>query len=123
MPLAFLRFAAVDPVFAADDDTLQREQRIDAYRKQEAEEARLDLVTVMSTVEGRRFVDMLRRDTGVLGQSYVKGDSRQTDFNEGRRSVGLELVHRLLHPDLIGLLAKMEHEHRDRIAERNRFVG
>lgn len=105
-----------------DEAALQREKRLEAYRRQEAEESRLDLITVMSTVEGRRFIDMLRRDTGVLAQSYVKDSARQTDFLEGRRSVGLELVHRLLHPDLLALLAKMEHEHRDRISERNRYI-
>lgn len=106
----------------AELDQAERMQRLAAYQEQEKEEARLDLVHVMSTVEGRRFIDMLRRDTGVQRLSYAQGDPGQTSFNEGRRSVGLELVQRLLHPDLLAFYASLEHEHRDRISERNRVV-
>jgi hypothetical protein len=50
-----------------------------------------DLLTVLSTVEGRRFYWNLMGDCGVFMVSYVK-DSDKTVFNEGMRSIGNMLL-------------------------------
>lgn len=100
----------------------ERDDRIAKFLSAEREAAIADLAWVMSTIQGRRFVDMLRRDTGIRAQSF-RPDSHETAFNEGRRSVGLELEARLIAPDLAHLFDQMEKEHRDRIRDRNDFIG
>jgi hypothetical protein len=50
-----------------------------------------DLLTVLSTPEGRRFVWGLVAQCGCFVQSF-NGDALATAFNEGRRSVGLSLL-------------------------------
>jgi hypothetical protein len=53
---------------------------------------REDLRAVMGTATGRRFIwRLLNSDTGINALSYT-GDPSSTDFNEGRRSVGLNLL-------------------------------
>lgn len=59
-----------------------------------AQQYRNDLVSVMNTPEGRRFVWQLIGNAGVFQQSFV-ADATATAFNEGRRSVGLALLARL----------------------------
>lgn len=53
-----------------------------------------DLTTIMATPSGRRFMWNLVEACGVLDASFA-GDERMTAYNEGRRSVGIELVQRL----------------------------
>lgn len=103
-------------------DTLEREERVSTYLAEEREAAHLDLRFVMGSIEGRRFIDMLRRDTGVRALSFGP-DDRATSFNEGRRSVGIDLEARLEHPDLIDLVDRMEKERRDRIRNRAHFIA
>ena len=98
----------------------ERDERLAEYQRLEQETSRHDLATVLSTIEGRRFVDMLRRDTGIRAMSYVPGASeRDVFFSEGRRSIGIDLEARLLHPDLLAKFEQLEKEHRDRIRARN----
>lgn len=100
----------------------ERDDRVATFQAAEREAAKADLAWVLSTIQGRRFVDMLRRDTGIRAQSF-RPDPHETAFNEGRRSVGLELEARLIAPDLAHLFDQMEKEHRDRIRARNDFIG
>ncbi len=99
-----------------------RDARVATFLSAEREAAKADLAWVMSTIQGRRFVDSIRRDTGIRAQSF-RHDTHETAFNEGRRSVGLELEARLIAPDLAHLFDQMEKEHRDRIRARNDFIG
>jgi len=101
----------------------ERDERLAEYQRLEQETARHDLAMVLSTIEGRRFIDMLRRDTGIRALSFIPGDARASDFNEGRRSVGIELEARLLHPDLLAKFEQLEKEHRDRIRARNEHLA
>jgi hypothetical protein len=67
-----------------------------------ADRVRSDLVAVLSTPEGRRFVwDLLDEKAGTFGPSFV-GEPHSTSYNEGRRSVGLGLLVRCQQhaPDL-----------------------
>jgi len=54
-------------------------------------QAAADLKSVMSTEAGRRFVWGLIEDAGAFAPSFT-GTAATTDFNEGRRSVGLGLM-------------------------------
>lgn len=57
-------------------------------------QAELDMRSVMASPEGRRLVWRLIDETAqTLGGSFVQ-DSHVTAFNEGRRSVGIELMRR-----------------------------
>jgi hypothetical protein len=60
-----------------------------------------DLLAVMGTAEGRRFLWGLIGRAGVFEQSF-SSDALSTAFNEGKRSVGLALLSRLITetPDL-----------------------
>jgi hypothetical protein len=74
---------------AADPKQVKRakqKERLAAKREQD------DLVTVLSTVQGRRYLWGLLADCGVFRLSYVPGASHQTEFNEGRRSIGLKTM-------------------------------
>lgn len=62
-------------------------------RKDVERELRNDISDIVSTDSGRRFVWWLLSITGVYLPSYT-GNS-DTYFNEGRRAVGLEVMHRL----------------------------
>lgn len=50
------------------------------------------LAAVMSTEDGRAFVWKVLSDAGIYHSTYVP-DSDASQFNEGRRSVGLGLFH------------------------------
>lgn len=50
---------------------------------------------LFASPDGRVVLVELLGITGVLATSHVRGDSHDTAFNEGRRSVGLELMARL----------------------------
>jgi len=55
--------------------------------------------SVLATREGRRFVwHVLGRICRIHTQSYV-ADSDRTAFNDGRRSVGLELIRQVNEAD------------------------
>lgn len=75
----------------------------DAALKQRKEleiELKNDIRTIVSTQAGQRFIWWLLSITGPHLPSYT-GNS-DTYFNEGRRSVGLEVEHRLVKaaPDI-----------------------
>jgi len=67
-----------------------------------------DLKTVMATVPGRRFVWGLLTKASVFHASFHAENARVTDFNEGRRSFGLELMAEIhaLDPGLYIQMAK-----------------
>lgn len=109
-------------------DNLEREQRMAEYLAEEREAAVSDLLHIMRTIEGRRWIDMLRRDTGVCAQSYRTdpqgcSDAGATFWADGRRSVGIDLDARLLHPEIAPYFDLMQKEHRERIRNRNAFLA
>lgn len=65
-------------------------KRIEAEALAKAQ-AEADIVAVMSTPAGRRFVWRLVNAAGILGRSMSETD-RETAFNEGRRSFGLTVL-------------------------------
>ncbi len=69
--------------------------------KAAAQQADDDLHAVMKTPNGRRFVWRLMTQAGVLAASYA-ADPTATAFNEGRRSIGLNLMREIQRvcPDL-----------------------
>lgn len=79
-----------------------------------------DLLGVMSSPEGRRFVWRLIGSAGVYQQSFA-ADPMATAFNEGRRAGGLALLVRLQEeaPDLY-LEAQREHIAAERLAQQLR---
>jgi hypothetical protein len=71
------------------EEELQKHKELE---RREVQRRRSDLRAVMGTATGRRFVwRLLNSDTGINSLSYT-GDPSSTDFNEGRRSVGLNLL-------------------------------
>jgi len=81
----------------------EREQQM----KLRSERQRDDIIHVMSSAEGRRFIWLQLSRAGVFASSFT-GDNNATNFNEGRRSEGLRLFNDvMLHcPDLYLTMAK-----------------
>lgn len=65
----------------------------EVHKTQDAK-AKGDLLEVMSTVQGRRFIWALLADAGAFAPSF-SGEALSTAFNEGRRSVALGLLGRI----------------------------
>lgn len=74
---------------AADPKQVKRAKQKERLARQRAQD---DLATVLATVQGRRFVWGLLAECGVFRLSYVPGALPQTEFNEGRRSIGLKTM-------------------------------
>ena len=86
--------------------SVSMQERHDEAAKQRKElelELKNDIRTIVSTPAGRRFLWWLLSITGPHLPSYT-GNS-DTFFNEGRRSVGLEVEHRLVAADPATYLA------------------
>ena len=60
----------------------------------QAHQAREDLRAVLSTPEGRRFAWSILSACGVYARSFT-GEPLSSAFNEGRRSVGIEILERI----------------------------
>jgi hypothetical protein len=73
----------------AADETKVEDQRQSADFQ--AREARLDLMQVLSTPRGRRFVWRVLAIARTYEQSFT-GDPLTTAFNEGRRAVGNQIL-------------------------------
>jgi len=75
-------------------DTSKEEKKQDkSERRRERELA--DIRFIIKSVEGRRFYWRLMADAGVFRRSF-NGDTVGTMFNEGRRSLGLDILNDLL---------------------------
>lgn len=94
---------------AADQKQVKRAKQ---YEKQASERERADLLTVLDSVQGRRFVWKCLCDAGVFRLSHVPGDSHSTAFHEGRRSQGLALTLAIqqLNPSLYHRMAQEAHD-------------
>lgn len=80
-------------------DLADREELTEARKAkvdQATSNAKNDLLTVLATENGRRFVYDLLADAGVFRSSFVPGDPHGTAFNEGQRNYGVRLLSRLI---------------------------
>jgi hypothetical protein len=68
----------------------ESQRRLRQREKDKKRQAETDLKEVMSTAQGRRFVWRLIRQSGTFDVSFTGNNT--TFFNEGRRSVGVELM-------------------------------
>ena len=95
---------------AADPAQVKRARQ---HEKHAIERERLDLATVLGSVQGRRFVWGLLCDAGVFRLSFTPGCEAQTAaFYEGKRSGGLALMVSInaLDPMLYHRMAKEAHD-------------
>lgn len=75
-------------------DTSKNDKQADkAERRRERELS--DIRFIIKSPEGRRFYWRLMSDAGVFRRSF-NGDTVGTMFNEGRRSLGLDILNDLL---------------------------
>lgn len=90
---------------------MQDEEKQLADREQQqklhSERQRDDVIHVMSSADGRRFIWRLLENANVFASSFT-GDNNATNFNEGRRSEGLRLFNDVMRhcPDLYLTMAK-----------------
>lgn len=80
---------------AADPEQVERAGEIELDR---AEQGDIDLVTVLSTVNGRRFYWGLLGDCGIHA-SVVGAHVEGTYYNAGRQDLGHKLLARVLEAD------------------------
>lgn len=118
----------VGPVSIAGTDPDQigaqqaRAERQSEYARLERDARRDDLFAVLSTLQGRRFLDMLTEDAGYRAPSYVKGSADHSAYQEGRRSVAIELMQRC-ESQFPELLQQLTQERHDRNRNRAKFLG
>lgn len=79
---------------AYTDSLVDYDKAAKQKRKELEIELRNDISNIVQTESGRRLLWWLLSLTGVYLPSYT-GNS-DTYFNEGRRAVGLEIMHRLV---------------------------
>lgn len=89
--------------------SVRAQELLKLHEEQVERQKRCDLLSVMGTQEGRRFVWQLIGTAGVFQQSFDT-EALHMAFYEGRRSIGLTLLARLQDeaPDLY-LKAQSEH--------------
>lgn len=96
----------------ATEAAREREAR---SRRRRLEIWRASLRRGMSSENGREFMAAVIEFCRVNAQSAVPGDSHETYFNEGRRSVGLWLTNEI-QDHCRDLWVVMQREHMDRAA-------
>jgi hypothetical protein len=116
-PFGITEREARDPFGAKKERMQNRKERNEAAKFDRIRELS-DLKAVMQTPEGRRFVWRLITLGGVYRLSY-QGNSDDTAFNEGRRSVGLVLMADT-HDHMLGLYQTMEKEQLHELNERRK---
>lgn len=72
-------------------DQIESATAAEQRRKAEAELAARDLIEVMSSPAGRRFVNRLFAVSGVTETTFDINNPNHTAFREGRRAFGTEL--------------------------------
>ncbi len=94
----------------------ERREKLDRLRHAD------DLVAIMDTPEGRRFMHGLLGICDIRNDGYVpggRGAQRQQDYMAGRRSIGIEIVGQLEQhagPQLELMMAEFRKEQADRRA-------
>lgn len=74
------------------DSQQERQEQDQKQNKADAEQAKSDLVWLMSTPPGRRFIYGVLVFAGVWRSSYTGAGSDDVIFREGGRNVGLKLL-------------------------------
>lgn len=77
----------------------EKNRRIQNHAAKLAAREQSDLRKVLSSAEGRRLVYRLLAYCQVYALTYAGGEHWQTNFNEGKRSVGIELL-KQIPPDI-----------------------
>lgn len=74
-----------------------------AFRK---EQERTDILALLEKPEGRRVIRRLlgAQYTNLMGKSFMQRDASRTAWNEGRRSIGVELKEEIDAADEGGML-------------------
>lgn len=92
----------------------------DRIRAEMREDRERDLRQVIETKSGRRFLFSLMSASGTFEKTFT--GSSQSYFNEGRRSIGLELFHEVMdmEPDKFVAMWK---EDKQAAAERERRIN
>ncbi len=105
----------------SNPDKQARLRELEAQRERQLEE---DLDAVLSTDAGRRFAwDVLDRLCNVFGGSFTD-ETHRTAFNEGRRSIGLDLIEgaKRVSPQLYARMVQDAFAAQAEDAERRRLI-
>ena len=109
---------AIAELFAVENE---RAAKLTREQKRRADRLRLAVQNLLSTPDGKVLLFRLIEMTGVFASS-VTGNSA-TFYNEGRRSVGLELYRLLMSADPLALQKLVDFRRDELQQEENRNVS
>jgi len=69
------------------------------YQEKQEAEIREEMLFLLGSVVGRRFLNRIFAESGVWRTSYVPNDNGAMAFQEGQRNIGLLLFSRALAAD------------------------
>lgn len=102
----------IGPLSYQDPAAIERVEKFKAQIQETVANREIDdIKTVCSTPQGRRFVwNLLFKLCNIYSCSFVPGANGVTEFNEGKRSIGMMLLHSINQADR-GLMQKISLEH------------
>lgn len=102
-----------------DDQEMSFEQTKEEERKRRAKE-RVDMIQALKQVETRRILFRILQVSGLNMPSFSVESGRITDYNEGRRMVGLEVLQMINFADPQAYFRMCNEHYSDEEAEKER---
>ena len=109
---------AIAELFAVENE---RAAKLTSEQQRQADRLRLAIQNLLNNPDGKLFLFRLIERTGVFASSFT-GNSA-TFYNEGRRSVGLEVYRLLMTADPLALQKLVEFRRDELKQEENRNVS
>ena len=101
------------------DEEKELAKRVEAERKRKTKE-RVDMLQVLRAVEARRILYRILELCGPYQPSFDPNSARVTDYNEGRRSIGIEVLRMIDSADPQAYVQMINEHTSDEKSERER---
>ncbi len=102
----------------SDEEKAQAE-KVEEERKRKAKD-RSDMLQVLRMVEARRILFKILEKCGPYQPSFDLNSARMTDYNEGRRSIGIEVLQMINSADPQAYIQMVNEHASDEKAEKER---
>ena len=101
------------------DEEKELAKRVEEERKRKTKE-RVDMLQVLRAVEARRILYRILELCGPYQPSFDPNSARVTDYNEGRRSIGIEVLRMIDSADPQAYVQMINEHTSDEKSERER---
>jgi len=101
------------------DEEKELAKRVEDERKRKTKE-RVDMLQVLRAVEARRILYRILELCGPYQPSFDPNSARVTDYNEGRRSIGIEVLRMIDSADPQAYVQMINEHTSDEKSERER---